>query len=97
MGAADHAEPRRAGRRIHLLVQYPFMFRDTKINYFTSNLPASSFETDRSKFLGENEYGTWRTRSACPAGAELHAGQRGDNIAACCTLWDVCNPARRAA
>src|SRR5574338_293227 len=42
-----------------VLVQYPFMFRDIKINYFTSNLPVSSFETDRRKFLGDNEYGTW--------------------------------------
>jgi cellobiose phosphorylase len=66
-----------------ILVQYPFMFRDTKINYFTSNLPVSSFETDRRKFLGENEYGTW----ANPLGlqeAELCNTQalRGDNIAA---------------
>ena len=30
-----------------VLIQYPFMFRDTKINYFTSNLAVSSFETDR--------------------------------------------------
>jgi cellobiose phosphorylase len=42
-----------------MLVQYPFMFRDTKINFFTSNVPVSSFETDRRKFLGDNEYGTW--------------------------------------
>src|ERR1043165_7012737 len=42
-----------------VLVQYPFMYRDTKLNYFTSNCPVSSFETDRKKFLGENEYGTW--------------------------------------
>jgi cellobiose phosphorylase len=30
-----------------VLVQYPFMLRDLKINYFTSNVPASSFENDR--------------------------------------------------
>jgi len=46
-----------AGTRI--LIQYPFMFRDIKVNYFTSDLPASSFETDRARFLGANEYGTW--------------------------------------
>lgn len=43
-----------------ILVQYPFMYRDLQINYFTSNLTASSFETDRKVFLGENEYGSFR-------------------------------------
>jgi cellobiose phosphorylase len=66
-----------------ILIQYPFMFRDTKINYFTSNLPASSFETDRKKFLGGNEYGTWAGPMSLQA-AELCNTQalRGDNIAA---------------
>jgi len=67
----------------YVLIQYPFMFRDIKVNYFTSNLPASSFETDRKKFLGNNEYGTW----ANPLGLQndgLSKTQalRGDNIAA---------------
>ena len=65
------------------LVQYPFMFRDTKINYFTSNIPVSSFETDRREFLGDNEYGTW----ANPASLQQEEfsnteALRGDNIAA---------------
>src|SRR5512133_1224312 len=30
-----------------VLIQYPFMNRDLQVNYFTSNLPVSSFETDR--------------------------------------------------
>jgi cellobiose phosphorylase len=42
-----------------ILVQYPFMLRDTRVNYFTSNQPVSSFDSDRKKFLGDNEYGTW--------------------------------------
>ncbi|GBR77413.1 cellobiose phosphorylase [Candidatus Termititenax dinenymphae] len=42
-----------------VLTQYAFMKRDTAVNYLTSNLPISSFETDRRKFLGNNEYGTW--------------------------------------
>ncbi len=65
------------------LIQYPFMFRDTKVNYLTANLPASSFETDRKKFLGDNEYGSWRTPLSLLA-AELSNTQaeRGDNIAA---------------
>ncbi len=49
-----------------VLVQYPFMLRDTCINFFTSNRPASSYETVRCAFLGENEYRTW----ADPAGLE---------------------------
>jgi cellobiose phosphorylase len=66
-----------------ILLQYPFMFRDTRVNYFTSNLPASSFETDRKQFLGENEYGNFKD----PASLRLpdlgdHEAHRGDNIAA---------------
>ena len=65
------------------LIQYPFMFRDTKVNYFTSNAAVSSFETDRKKFLGDNEYGTW----ANPLGLQEEElsnteALRGDNIAA---------------
>ncbi len=66
-----------------ILLQYPFMFRDTRVNYFTSNRPVSSFESERARFLGDNEYGTW----ASPLGLqqdELSNSQawRGDNIAA---------------
>lgn len=66
-----------------VLIQYPFMFRDTKVNYFTSNIPASSFETDRRNFLGDNEYGTWANPVSLQ-NAELSNTQalRGDNIAA---------------
>jgi len=66
-----------------VLIQYPFMFRDIKINYFTSNLPASSFETDRKKFLGDHEYGTWANPISLQE-EELCNTQalRGDNIAA---------------
>ncbi len=65
------------------LIQFPFMFRDTKVNYFTSNAAVSSFETDRKKFLGDNEYGTW----ANPLGLQEEElsnteALRGDNIAA---------------
>ncbi|HKJ28313.1 MAG TPA: hypothetical protein VJ965_11790, partial [Anaerolineales bacterium] len=66
-----------------ILKQYPFMLRDVRVNYFTSNYPVSSFETDRAKFLGANGYGTF----ADPIGlrqSELSNTQanRGDNIAA---------------
>jgi len=65
------------------LIQYPFMFRDIKVNYFTSNLPVSSFETDRKKFIGDNEYGTWANPTSLQ-NAELSDTEvvRGDNIAA---------------
>jgi cellobiose phosphorylase len=69
--------------KITTLMQYPFMFRDLKINYLTANLPACSFETDRALFLGEHEYGTWANPLSLQQ-AELSNTQanRGDNIAA---------------
>ncbi len=65
------------------LVQYPFMLRDQRINYFTANLPAASFETDRSRFLGANGYGSWKAPLALQQ-PELgnYEALRGDNIAA---------------
>jgi len=65
------------------LIQYPFMYRDSQVNYFTSNVPAASFETDRKKFLGDNEYGTWANPTSLQ-NAELSNTEalRGDNIAA---------------
>jgi len=66
-----------------ILTQCPFMNRDRKVNYLTSNLPASSFETDRKKFLGENEYGTFRLPlSLLKAELSNSEARRGDNIAA---------------
>jgi cellobiose phosphorylase len=66
-----------------ILLQYPFMRRDTAINFFTSSVRATSFETDRAHFLGDHEYGTW----ASPGSMEKTAlsgyqAQRGDNISA---------------
>jgi cellobiose phosphorylase len=67
---------------LKILSQYAFMHKTTHVNYFTSNLPASSFETDRKLFLGENEYGTWAAPLSLLAGDELSntQAQRGDNI-----------------
>ena len=66
-----------------ILVQYPFMCRDFKLNYFTTNCIASSFETDRTRFLGDNEYGTWSHPGALDD-KELSSYEalRGDNIGA---------------
>jgi cellobiose phosphorylase len=68
---------------LKILLQYAFMRRDTAVNYFTSDHPVSSFESDRARFLGENEYGTW-VHPLSLQGAELsnYEAQRGDNIAA---------------
>jgi len=45
-----------------LLAQFAFMNRDLRQTYLTASLPASSFETCRARFLGDNEYGTSPTR-----------------------------------
>jgi cellobiose phosphorylase len=70
-----------AHRRV--LIQYAFMHRENQINYFSASLPASSFETDRKVFLGDNEYGTWQHPLSLQQ-PELgnHEANRGDNIAA---------------
>ncbi len=63
--------------------QYAFMKRDTAVNYFTSNTPVHSFETDRKKFLGDNEYGSWKTPLALQeVGLSNYEARRADNISA---------------
>ncbi len=66
-----------------VLMQYAFMRRATHVNYFTSSWPVSSFESDRRRFLGDHEYGTWASPLALRE-AELsdYEAQRGDNIGA---------------
>ncbi|PKN92030.1 MAG: glycosyl transferase [Chloroflexi bacterium HGW-Chloroflexi-6] len=66
-----------------VITQYAFMRRDFCVNYFTSTLPFSSFETDRAKFLGDHEYGTFRSPLALQQ-PELsnYQANRGDNIGA---------------
>jgi cellobiose phosphorylase len=68
---------------LKIITQYPFMLRESRVNYFTSNAPVSSFETDRRLFLGDNEYGTWAHPLALDQD-ELSNTQalRGDNICA---------------
>ncbi|MBE2222272.1 MAG: glycosyl transferase, partial [Anaerolineae bacterium] len=69
------------GRKI--IIQYPFMTRDFKLNMLTSSEPVSSFETDRRNFLGRNEFGTWAAPMALQQ-PELSNTEaiRGDNIGA---------------
>lgn len=66
------------------LMQYAFLRKDAAVNYLSASLPVSSFESDRKRFLGENEYGTWRNPAALAGRAELsnYLALRGDNIGA---------------
>ncbi|MFW5714661.1 MAG: GH36-type glycosyl hydrolase domain-containing protein, partial [Brevefilum sp.] len=68
---------------LKILSQAPFMFKDIRRNYFTANLPVSSFDSDRREFLGENGYGTWASPGALQAEELTNSlALRGDNIAA---------------
>ena len=40
--------------------QFAFMRKDALVNYVTSNQPVDSFQTDRKRFPGRHEYGTWQ-------------------------------------
>lgn len=79
------------------IIQYAYMNKDTQINYFTSNTAASSFETDRRHFLGDNEYGTWESPLSL-RNTELgdHEAQRGDNIAAVMHHLGILEPGESA-
>ncbi|MBC8448984.1 MAG: glycosyl transferase [Chloroflexi bacterium] len=76
-----------------ILTQYAFMNKDSRVNTFTSNQPVSSFESDRRRFLGDNEYGTW----AHPLSLERdelssHETLCGDNIGALLHRLGVIRP-----
>ena len=65
------------------LLQYAFMRKGKEVNYFTSNYPVSSFETDRKTFLGDGGYGSF----AAPKSLQKKdfgngVALRGDHIAA---------------
>jgi len=62
------------------LVQHPFMFRNIRVNTFTSNMPVASFESDRDRFLG---YGGWANPDSLQE-PELgnYEARRGQNIGA---------------
>lgn len=65
------------------VTQFAFMRRDFAVNYFTSNHPIASFETDRRLFLGENGYGSWASPLSLYDGElSSYEALRGDNICA---------------
>jgi cellobiose phosphorylase len=70
-----------AGRK--LLAQFAFMNRDERQTFLTATLPASSFETCRARFLGDNEYGTFADPLSLKQ-PELSCFEalRGDNVGA---------------
>ena len=80
-----------------ILTQYAFMKRGAAENYFTSNLPVSSFESDRKRFLGDNEYGAWNNPLSLQS-PELsnYQAHRGDNIAALLHHLGVLQPGQTA-
>ncbi|MBN2658470.1 MAG: glycosyl transferase [Spirochaetales bacterium] len=66
-----------------VLGQAAYMMKETAVNYLTSNKPVSSFETDRSLFLGDSGYGSWQNPGSLK-NEELssYCALRGDNIGA---------------
>ena len=70
-----------AGRK--LLAQFAFMNRDIRQTYLTATVPASSFETCRARFLGDNEYGTYADPiSLKQPELSSYEALRGDNVGA---------------
>jgi len=66
-----------------ILRQYAFMKKEYENNFFTSNYPVDSFQTDRKIFLGDNEYGSWRNPLELQNNSlSNYEARRGDNIAA---------------
>ena len=75
------AHPEASG---HVVVeQYAFMKRDFCVNYVSASQPVTSFETDRKKFLGNNEMGSYaKPLSLLQERLGNSECTRGDNVAA---------------
>lgn len=66
-----------------LLAQFAFMNRDIRQTFLTATIPATSFETCRARFLGDNEYGTYADPlSLKQAELSSYEALRGDNVGA---------------
>ncbi len=81
------------GNGFKILKQCAFMNLKRAENFFTSNFPISSFESDRAKFLGNNGYGSWTVPGALQhkelSNTEVN---QGDNIGALMHHLGVLNP-----
>ena len=76
-----------------LVQQYAFMKQAYEKNFFTSNHPVDSFQTDRKLFLGDNEYGTWKNPLELQnSSLSNYQAHRGDNIAALLHKLGTINP-----
>jgi len=65
-----------------LLRQYAFMKKAYENNFFTSNRPVDSFQTDRKLFLGDNEYGSWKNPLELQnESLSNYEARRGDTVA----------------
>lgn len=65
------------------LQQAAFMKKEMQLNFFTSNHPVDSFQSDREKFLGNMGYGSWRWPAELQNEQLSNAeARRGNNIAA---------------
>ncbi|QXO18319.1 GH36-type glycosyl hydrolase domain-containing protein [Vibrio ostreae] len=75
------AHPQQSGHTV--LEQYAFMKRDYAVNLMTADRPASSFDGDRQRFLGNRGYASWAAPQALNQ-PELTNSEclRGDNIGA---------------
>lgn len=66
-----------------VLGQAAYMMKGRSVNYFTSNKPVGSYETDRNIFLGNSGYGSWKApHSLKKRDLSSNNALRGDNIAA---------------
>ncbi|MBU0954004.1 MAG: glycosyl transferase [Spirochaetes bacterium] len=69
---------------LKILMQHAFMKKGVAENFFTSNIPVSSFSSDRNSFLGNSGYGSWACPGSLTDSDELDNREavRGDNIGA---------------
>ncbi|MFZ5351721.1 MAG: GH36-type glycosyl hydrolase domain-containing protein [Bacillota bacterium] len=76
-----------------VITQYAFMNKESRVNFYTSSSPVSSFETDRGRFLGDNEYGTWESPLSLK-NPELgcYEAERGNNICALMNHLGILQP-----
>lgn len=73
-----------------VLKQAAFMKKERQTNFFTSNHPVDSFQTDREKFLGNMGYGTWRWPNELQnEHLSNYEARRGNNIAALMHKLDI--------